>query len=72
MQLNAINRQGPGQSNDPMKRDAIPPFLKVLKAGGYSGALAMEPFEYHPDGRASAARSIGYVRGVLDALAQLE
>ncbi len=72
VQLNAINRQGPGQSRDPMKRDAIPPFLRVLKAGGYAGALAMEPFEYHPDGRASAAHSIGYVRGVLDALAQLE
>ncbi|KFB10883.1 sugar phosphate isomerase/epimerase family protein [Nitratireductor basaltis] len=69
VQLNAINRQGPGQSDDPAKRDAIPPFLRVLKAGGYTGALAMEPFEYRPDGRASAARAIGYVLGVLDALA---
>jgi hypothetical protein len=26
----------------------------------------VEPFEYHPDGRAAAARAIGYLRGILE------
>ena len=42
--------------------------LAALKRTGYSGWLAMEPFDYVPDGPGSAAHSIGYVRGVLEGL----
>ena len=39
------------------------------KRTGYTGWLAMEPFDYIPDGPTCAARSIGYVAGILEALA---
>lgn len=68
VQLNAINRRGPGESDDPAARDAIAPFLQALLQAGYEGSLAMEPFIYEPDGRATAARAVGYVRGVLAGL----
>ncbi|MCD7059157.1 sugar phosphate isomerase/epimerase family protein [Pelagibacterium xiamenense] len=67
VQLNAINRQGPGQSDDPAARDDIAPLMARLSAIRYSGAVAMEPFVYVPDGPGCAARAIGYVRGVLEA-----
>jgi D-psicose/D-tagatose/L-ribulose 3-epimerase len=40
-----------------------------LKDHGYQGDIAMEPFIYEPDGPACAARAIGYVRGLMEALA---
>jgi sugar phosphate isomerase/epimerase len=64
VQLNDSNRRGPGEGND-----RFAPVLKALKHTGYDGWLAMEPFEYIPDGPACAARSIGYVAGILEALA---
>lgn len=63
VQLNDRNRRGPGQGTD-----AFAPILAALKRTGYSGWLAMEPFDYVPDGPGSAARAIGYVRGVMEAL----
>ncbi len=33
----------------------------------FSGFCAVEPFDYHPDGATSAARAIGYLRGILEA-----
>ena len=33
------------------------------------GWVAMEPFDYHPDGPTCAARAIGYVQGILETLA---
>ncbi|MBM3524098.1 MAG: sugar phosphate isomerase/epimerase, partial [Alphaproteobacteria bacterium] len=63
VQLNDRNRRGPGQG-----RDAFTPVLRALKDGGYAGWLAMEPFDYKPDGPTCAARSIGYVQGVLEGL----
>jgi hypothetical protein len=39
-----------------------------LKDNAYAGWVAMEPFDYHPDGPTCAARAIGYVRGILEAL----
>ena len=38
------------------------------KRHGYSGDIAVEPFDYVPDGPGAAARAIGYVRGILEAL----
>lgn len=67
LQLNAINRRGPGQSNDPQGRDDIVPLIKMLVERDFKGTIAMEPFEYVPDGPAAAARAVGYVRGVMDA-----
>ena len=64
IQLNDSNRRGPGEG-----KDAFAPVLAALKRTGYSGWLAMEPFEYIPDGPTCAARSIGYVAGILEAIA---
>jgi D-psicose/D-tagatose/L-ribulose 3-epimerase len=62
IQLNDRNRRGPGQGTDPFA-----PVLAALTRTGYAGWLAMEPFEYVPDGPTCAARSIGYVAGILEA-----
>ena len=63
IQLNDRNRRGPGQGTDPFA-----PVLAALTRTGYTGWLAMEPFEYVPDGPTCAARSIGYVAGILEGL----
>jgi sugar phosphate isomerase/epimerase len=63
VQLNDRNRRGPGQGED-----AFRPILSALKRTGYSGWLAMEPFDYVPDGPTCAARAIGYVQGVMEGL----
>ena len=41
--------------------------LAALARQGYAGWLAIEPFDYRPDGPSVAAHSIGYVRGLLEA-----
>ncbi|HEX2890803.1 sugar phosphate isomerase/epimerase family protein [Vineibacter terrae] len=64
IQLNDRNRRGPGQGDD-----RFAPVLRALKDGGYGGWVAMEPFDYHPDGPTCAARAIGYVQGILETLA---
>ncbi len=64
VQFNDRNRRGPGQGSD-----RFAAVLAALKRGGYAGWIAMEPFDYVPDGPGSAAHCIGYVRGLLDALA---
>jgi len=64
VQLNDRNRRGPGQGED-----RIAPIVAALVRGGYAGDIAIEPFEYVPDGPACAARAAGYVRGLLEALA---
>lgn len=60
VQLNDRNRRGPGQGDD-----CFAPILAALRRQGYDGWLAMEPFDYVPDGPGCAALSIGYVRGLL-------
>lgn len=57
--LNDTSRRGPGQGDTP-----IAPILRALAAGGYGHWIGIEPFEYVPDGPTSAARAIGYVRGI--------
>jgi len=63
VQFNDPNSRGPGQGD----LDFVP-IIGALRASGYDGYIAMEPFDYYPDGPASAARAAGYVRGLLDAL----
>jgi len=64
VQLNDRNRRGPGQGDD-----RFGPILAALARQRYDGWLAMEPFDYLPDGPGCAAYSIGYVRGLLEARA---
>ena len=63
VQVNDPNRQGPGQGE--MR---FAPILAALKAHGYAGDIGVEPFIYTPDGPASAARAIGYLRGIWESL----
>ena len=65
VQLNDRNRMGPGQG-----ADRFAPVLAALKRARYDGLVAIEPFRYEPDGPGCAARAIGYVRGILEALEQ--
>lgn len=61
VQLNDRNRRGPGQGED-----RFAPILAALDRQGYAGWLAVEPFDYVPDGPGSAAHAAGYLRGLLE------
>jgi sugar phosphate isomerase/epimerase len=64
VQVNDPNRRGPGQGD--MQFGPILRSLAAMRRGGhYDGILAIEPFDYVPDGPGSAAYSIGYLRGIL-------
>lgn len=63
VQVNDRNRRGPGQGEQ-----RFAPLFAALKKNGYRGDVAVEPFDYVPDGPAAAARAIGYVRGIIEAL----
>jgi sugar phosphate isomerase/epimerase len=65
VQLNDRNRRAPGQG-----RDRFDGVLRALADGGYDGDLAIEPFDYVPDGDGCAAFAAGYVRGLLHPLQQ--
>jgi len=62
--FNDPNRRGPGEG-----ALAFAPILTALKETGYTGNAAIETFVFEPDGRSCAARQIGYLRGVQEALA---
>jgi sugar phosphate isomerase/epimerase len=64
VQVNDSNRRGPGQG-----ADRFAPVFAALQRNGYDGVVSVEPFEYLPDGPATAARAIGYIRGILEAQA---
>jgi sugar phosphate isomerase/epimerase len=63
VQLNDRNRRGPGQGEQ-----RFAPLFAALKKNRYTGDVAVEPFDYVPDGPGAAARAIGYVRGILEAI----
>ena len=63
LQVNDPNRRGPGQGE--MK---FAPILAALKRHNYAGTIAVEPFDYVPDGAGVAAFSVGYLRGLREAL----
>jgi D-psicose/D-tagatose/L-ribulose 3-epimerase len=63
IQVNDPNRRGPGQGEM-----QFAPILAALKRHDYAGVIAVEPFDYVPDGPGVAAFSAGYLRGLLEAL----
>ncbi len=63
VQVNDRNRRGPGQGDE-----AFAPILAALARQGYGGWIAVEPFDYVPDGPGAAARAAGYLRGIEEAL----
>jgi sugar phosphate isomerase/epimerase len=63
--LNDPNRHAPGQGTL-----RFAPILTALRRQSYAGLCAVEPFVYAPDGPSSAARAIGYLRGLEEALAR--
>ncbi|HEX4325935.1 MAG TPA: sugar phosphate isomerase/epimerase family protein [Burkholderiales bacterium] len=65
VQVNDPNRRAPGQG-----KLEFAPILAALKTGGYGGVLAVESFDYVPDGTGSAAYAIAYLRGVEQAMAR--
>jgi D-psicose/D-tagatose/L-ribulose 3-epimerase len=68
VQVNDPNRRGPGQGE--MQFAPILAQLRALQAAGqYQGIVAVEPFDYVPDGPGCAARAIGYLRGIVEGLA---
>jgi D-psicose/D-tagatose/L-ribulose 3-epimerase len=62
LHVNDANKRGPGQGQ--LRFSEI---IAVLKRGGYTGIIGVEPFVYEPDGPACAARAVGYLRGVMEA-----
>lgn len=63
IQVNDRNRRGPGQGEDHFGG-----VMQALIQHGWTGTVAVEPFIYEPDGPTTAARSIGYLRGVMEGL----
>lgn len=61
--VNDRNRRGPGQGDD-----RFAPVFAALTRLRYNGIVTAEPFDYVPDGPGSAARAIGYIRGILETL----
>jgi D-psicose/D-tagatose/L-ribulose 3-epimerase len=61
--LNDVSGRGPGFGDV-----AFPPVLNELIKGNYSGWASVEVFEFDPDSRTIASRSIGYLQGILETL----
>jgi len=62
-QVNDRNRRGPGQGTE-----RFAPIFAALRRNDWAGDVAVEPFDYEPDGPSCAARAIGYIRGLLESL----
>ena len=68
VQVNDPNRRGPGQGS--MRFAPIIETIAQMQAmGHYEGIVAVEPFDYVPDGLGCAAHSIGYLKGIVEGLA---
>lgn len=61
IQINDTNLRAPGQGSN-----EFTPVFKALNDVGYDGVVAVEPFNYNPDGATTAAFAAGYVRGILE------
>jgi sugar phosphate isomerase/epimerase len=62
VQINDPNRRAPGQG-----AMQFAPIARALKRNGYQGTVAVEPFDYLPDGPGAAAFAAGYWRGLIEA-----
>ncbi len=68
VQANDPNRRGPGQGA--LQFAPIVETLFAMRAARhYDGIVAVEPFDYVPDGPGCAARGIGYLRGIVESVA---
>lgn len=63
--FNDPNRRGPGEGEL-----EFAPIMRTLAAEKYEGWIGVEPFDYQPDGPSCAARAVGYVRGLEEALSK--
>lgn len=61
--LNDANRRAPGQGET-----RFAPILAALERASFAGTLAVEPFDYVPDGAGAAAFAMGYLKGVMETL----
>ena len=68
VQVNDPNRRGPGQG-EMRFAPILGTLMRLQAAGHYQGIVAVEPFDYVPDGPGCAARAIGYLKGVVEGLA---
>jgi sugar phosphate isomerase/epimerase len=64
VQVNDPNRRAPGQGE--MR---FAPIFAALARNGYDRTVAVEPFDYVPDGAGAAAFAAGYLRGIRESLA---
>ena len=64
IQVNDPNRRAPGQGE--MR---FGPILAALERHRYSGVVAVEPFDYVPDGPGCATWAAAYLRGIQEGLA---
>ncbi|HWI83024.1 sugar phosphate isomerase/epimerase family protein [Ramlibacter sp.] len=67
VQVNDPNRRGPGQG-ELRFAPILAKLLQLEAAGQYDGVVAVEPFDYLPDGPGCAARAIGYLTGIVEGL----
>jgi D-psicose/D-tagatose/L-ribulose 3-epimerase len=67
VQVNDPNRRGPGQG-DLRFAPILQTISEMQAAGHYRGVVAVEPFVYVPDGCGCAARAIGYLKGLVEAI----
>jgi D-psicose/D-tagatose/L-ribulose 3-epimerase len=67
VQVNDPNRRGPGQG-DMRFVPILQALVQARRSGHYDGIVAVEPFDYVPDGMGSAARAIGYLKGIMEGL----
>jgi D-psicose/D-tagatose/L-ribulose 3-epimerase len=68
VQVNDPNRRGPGQG-DMRFAPILKTLMRMQAMGHYRGIVAVEPFDYVPDGPGCAARAIGYLKGILEGAA---
>ena len=61
--VNDPNRRGPG-----FGALDFAPILRALRDRAYDGYVSVEVFVFDPDPRTIAARSIGYLKGIIDGL----
>ncbi|MBN7758064.1 sugar phosphate isomerase/epimerase [Nitratireductor aquimarinus] len=59
--FNDRSKRGPG-----LGADRFAPIVDCLVRHDYDGVIAVEPFDYYPDGPGVAAFAAGYVRGLLE------